>query len=276
MTDQTREALIVKLQTELARFSINEADDILQADVNGDIVSLAAVISLLREAEDTPTAKDDPFRGELTVYRRGEFVMGVNAPFVDTTLAAIRSALPFDTEVHDGEDGATENASGFYPEDGGSIPPSPAIPVGEAHAEPLTDTKRAAKIHTLKTWPEYFAAVVDGRKRFELRRNDRDFRVGDCLVLQEFDPTTQTYTREMFSARVTYLTTAYMPDGYVALSIEPWEAMLATQQAALRTMQGRIDRWLTDDNAGYNEAIELLSDLSDELARLLGSEPADK
>jgi hypothetical protein len=80
-----------------------------------------------------------------------------------------------------------------------------------------------AVVHTLKTWPEYFAAVRDGSKRFEIRRNDRDFAIGDCLILQEFDPTTETYTREMECVRVTYLTAAFVPDGFVALSIEPWD-----------------------------------------------------
>lgn len=44
------------------------------------------------------------------------------------------------------------------------------------------------RTHRLKTWPQYFRAVKRGEKRFEVRRNDRDFRVGDRLELVEFDP----------------------------------------------------------------------------------------
>lgn len=45
----------------------------------------------------------------------------------------------------------------------------------------------APKVHYLKTWPEFYDAILKGEKPFEIRRNDRDFRVGDFLVLQEFD-----------------------------------------------------------------------------------------
>jgi hypothetical protein len=50
-----------------------------------------------------------------------------------------------------------------------------------------------AKIHELKTWPEYFAVAGDD-KRFELRKDDRGFEVGDFLLLKEFDPSTNEYT----------------------------------------------------------------------------------
>ena len=43
--------------------------------------------------------------------------------------------------------------------------------------------------HTLKTWPEFFDAIVAGEKTFELRRDDRGFNVGDLLQFREWDPT---------------------------------------------------------------------------------------
>jgi hypothetical protein len=42
--------------------------------------------------------------------------------------------------------------------------------------------------HVLKCWPEFFQPVFDGKKNFELRKNDRDYKVGDVLVLREWEP----------------------------------------------------------------------------------------
>jgi hypothetical protein len=42
--------------------------------------------------------------------------------------------------------------------------------------------------HELKEWPEFFNHTLAGRKKFQLRKNDRDFRVGDELMIKEWDP----------------------------------------------------------------------------------------
>ena len=42
--------------------------------------------------------------------------------------------------------------------------------------------------HELKTWPEFYAAVRENKKTFELRYDDRKYSVDDELVLREFEP----------------------------------------------------------------------------------------
>ena len=73
--------------------------------------------------------------------------------------------------------------------------------------------------HELKTWPEYFAAIVSGVKTFEIRKDDRHFEVGDTLVLRKWEPMEMpdnwgfyedcpepggAYTGEQISRLVTY------------------------------------------------------------------------
>lgn len=60
-------------------------------------------------------------------------------------------------------------------------------------------------VHDLKCWPQYFAAVLDGRKPFEVRKSDRAFEVGDALLLREWDPATKDYTGRESRQGVTYI-----------------------------------------------------------------------
>lgn len=60
------------------------------------------------------------------------------------------------------------------------------------------------KQHILKTWPEYFKEVQSGTKTFEVRKNDRDFLVGDILELQEWDPQNKWYTGNFTLKQICY------------------------------------------------------------------------
>ncbi len=62
--------------------------------------------------------------------------------------------------------------------------------------------------HHLKTWPVSFEDMLAGRKTFEVRRNDRDFAVGDELCLMEYAPGEakgREWTGRTATFRVTYL-----------------------------------------------------------------------
>ena len=74
--------------------------------------------------------------------------------------------------------------------------------------------------HILKTWPEPFEAVICGIKKFEYRRNDRDYQAGDILHLREYLPAEASYTERRATVRVTYILSVGfgLPDGYVIMS----------------------------------------------------------
>lgn len=57
--------------------------------------------------------------------------------------------------------------------------------------------------HDLKTWPEPFQAVWIGVKKYEVRKDDRGYKVGDTLLLREWSPETKEYTGRQIVAGVT-------------------------------------------------------------------------
>lgn len=56
-----------------------------------------------------------------------------------------------------------------------------------------------------KTWPEYFEAILSGKKKYDLRLNDFDVSVGDVLVLEEWDPKIKEYTGRRIEKKITYV-----------------------------------------------------------------------
>ena len=80
--------------------------------------------------------------------------------------------------------------------------------------------EREILVHELKTWPEFFKSVANGDKTFEIRRDDRDFRVGDILFLREWDPVTSSYSGRELHRQIKYMTERSNPwvkEGFVVL-----------------------------------------------------------
>lgn len=60
-----------------------------------------------------------------------------------------------------------------------------------------------AKKHELKILPKYFRQVKQGIKKFELRKNDRDYKVGDYVKLREYNG--ENYSGEFLWIKITYI-----------------------------------------------------------------------
>lgn len=61
------------------------------------------------------------------------------------------------------------------------------------------------KIIRKKAWPELFEAVLEGKKKFDLRLGDIDLMVGDILILEEFDPKVQKYSGRKLKKKISFV-----------------------------------------------------------------------
>lgn len=78
------------------------------------------------------------------------------------------------------------------------------------------------RTHALKTWPVVMDALLTRAKSFDVRRDDRGYRVGDMLIQREWDPATGDYTGRSMRAMITYLLPGGqfgIEAGYVCMSI---------------------------------------------------------
>lgn len=65
---------------------------------------------------------------------------------------------------------------------------------------------------------------------FEVRRNDRDFKVGDYLVLKEYDPNTEKYSGEEITVQIDYSIVLPEPEGFVGMVIKEVKKELVIEQ----------------------------------------------
>lgn len=81
-------------------------------------------------------------------------------------------------------------------------------------------------IHELKCDPKYFRRVFDAQKNFEVRKNDRDFQIGDTIRLREYDRDAKEYTNRELFFKISYILSHFdYPDGlkddYCVLGLKP-------------------------------------------------------
>jgi len=70
--------------------------------------------------------------------------------------------------------------------------------------------------HELRIRPQYFQAVIDGKKRFLIRKNDREFQEGDTVELREYQ---DAYSGRKISGRICYISSFAQQKGWVVLGI---------------------------------------------------------
>lgn len=81
--------------------------------------------------------------------------------------------------------------------------------------------------HVLKSWPQFFDPISRGMRTHELRRNDRQYRIGDFLELREFCPERASLTGRVCVALITSLTSPEMPCAVSAEALAPGFCILS-------------------------------------------------
>lgn len=76
--------------------------------------------------------------------------------------------------------------------------------------------------HILKVLPEFYKEGKSNRKTFEVRLHDRDYKVGDLLILREWSAD-KGYTGKRYLREITYILDddKFCKEGYVVLALKP-------------------------------------------------------
>lgn len=74
--------------------------------------------------------------------------------------------------------------------------------------------------HELKTLSNFWEAIADGTKTFEVRENDRGFQTGDKLHLVRTVPGKPDIEKRVIVKTITYVLSGWgLKNGYVALGL---------------------------------------------------------
>ena len=76
------------------------------------------------------------------------------------------------------------------------------------------------QLHKLKIESEYARAKIRGAKPFEIRKNDRDYKVGDIIHYTVINDEYANQEMQNKLYRITYITSYMQKDGYVVFGDE--------------------------------------------------------
>ena len=81
------------------------------------------------------------------------------------------------------------------------------------------------RVHQLKTWSEFWDALITDdlskKKTFDVRKFDKDFKIGDYLLLQNYDQLNGVYLKDTVWKKITYILSdeRFLPKDIVVLGI---------------------------------------------------------
>lgn len=87
----------------------------------------------------------------------------------------------------------------------------------------ILEDNKMVTVYEMRVFPENFKAIKEGKKKFEVVKNDKNYNVGEYIDLREFD-IGKGYTGEMLCLKIVYMMTSNqvegLKDGYCVLGIE--------------------------------------------------------
>lgn len=78
------------------------------------------------------------------------------------------------------------------------------------------------KIHNLKIRAEYAFPKLNGDKMFEIRKNDRNYEVGDIVLYNVIDDAELNRQFVAKFYKITYITNYAQQDGYIVFGEKEW------------------------------------------------------
>ena len=109
----------------------------------------------------------------------------------------------------------------------------------------LADYRAARKsepprVHQVKSWMQFWDAINDMRKTHDLRKNDRDYRVGDYMSLVRWDQFSGRATGEDQLVKITFITDNKVPCAFSSSALHRDYSILSIQRVHLRWEIKRI------------------------------------
>lgn len=105
--------------------------------------------------------------------------------------------------------------------------------------------------YKVKSWSPFFQAIKRGDKLHDLRdKRDRDYKVGDILVLQEYMPFEGQYTGDEVKVKVTYITSNDTPCAFSSSALDRDYCILSLKllEEPKVTADDNVPSWMKSGN----------------------------
>jgi hypothetical protein len=86
-------------------------------------------------------------------------------------------------------------------------------------------------VYNVKSWVPFFQAFKTGAKKHDMRDlKDRNYKVGDILVLEEYDPFKGEYTGDAMRMKITYITSRDTPCAFSSAALDNNYCILSLEE----------------------------------------------